>query len=115
MKQEDEPEKQRHPGRIEESQKARTGQETAQCFQVADRLASRAATRSDAVFDEGGEQIVGDMPVEARSKPHEDAAAHQFQQCADADEAHSQQRKHIKRILAPRRQHAVVDLQHVER
>ena len=105
----------RDPGRVEEPEQSVAGEELAQGREILDRLGAGLTESTQIGVEHGGEQPGVERHVEAGADTHQDARAHHLQTAHEQIQPDHQQREDQQGHLAAAGEHAVIDLQHVER
>ena len=105
----------RCPRRVEQRQQPLPGQERSERVQIAQRLGLPRAGITHRAFDQAGEHVGVQFMVQLAAQADQDAGAHMLQQRAGQDQAAGGHGQEDQRRDAARRQHPVVDLQHVQR
>lgn len=115
MEQEHHQQKQRKPRRIEEREHRAAGQELAHGVQVVDRLPRIGGHARQAALERRFVHAPGQRRVKARADLNDDGAARVIQRAHQREQTDDHQAQHHQREDVAGRQHAVIDLQHVER
>ncbi|MNE03033.1 hypothetical protein D3C80_955220 [compost metagenome] len=105
----------REPRRIEKGKQRLASSELAQAGQVAQYLVRRALVAGQAGLVSGLEHPWVEAHVHLRAEADHHQAAHPFQQAHEGEQAEDHQAEHQQGHLVARRQHPVIDLQHVQR
>jgi hypothetical protein len=106
----------RHPGQVDDCDRPRAGEEGPDLIEIAHRLVRLAGlARAQCQRDHGIVHDSPEVPVEQPGGAHHDARAHQVEHGLEAVGADQEDRQRNKGRDAVACQHAVIDLQHVER
>ncbi|KGQ02328.1 hypothetical protein BBAD15_g12461 [Beauveria bassiana D1-5] len=115
MEQEHHQQEQRKPRRIEEREHRAARQELAQGIQVIDRLGGIGRHARQAALERRPVHTPRQRRVKARADLDDDHAARVIQRPHQRQQADDHQAQHDQREDVAGRQHAVIDLQHVQR
>ena len=115
MKDEDQQQEYRRPGRIKQGKGRRTGQKLPQAIQVAQRLAAINLGCRQRLAEGRRKDPVCQALIQCRAKPHQDPAADGFEQAHHHQHQHRDNRQGNKGGVIATRQDAIEELQHVER
>jgi hypothetical protein len=115
VEQEDHHQVDRKPGSIEEGEGPVAGQELAHRGQVVQGLAGVRAAALQVALEGRGVDALVQPHVQPGTDTDQHEAANELEPVCDQVGAHDHQREHQQRGLVAAGQHAVVDLQHVDR
>jgi hypothetical protein len=116
MEQEADADIDRHPGQVEQRQRPGRAQEGANLVQVAQRAQTIALSlRAQRHLHNGVIDSRTQPLVQSRGDAHHDARTNDVQHALEGKQRQRQDREGNQRRHAPAREHAVIDLEHVER